>query len=748
MGGVGKTELAIRYARAYKAEYTGGICWLSARESNLALEIVQFAQLHMKLEVPQELGGSPLNYQQQVKWCWQNWQPSSEPEKPKLVLVILDDVTDLRSCRELLPKVDRFRILITTRLLRLDTNFTEISLDVLSPEDALKLLSGVLSNQDRRIQREPQAAQELCKWLGFLPLGLELVSRYLVEDPDLSLEELLQRLKAQKLEEEAINPSEEQLQATEMTAKRGVLAAFELSWKELNPMTQRVGQLLSLFALDMIPWEVVEFVTQHLSWTKAEVDSAKKHFYKRHFIQRLAEKENCYKIHPLIREFLQAKLTELKDLNELKQPFTKAFAAIAQTIPESPTRDLIESVKDVIPHLAEVANNLVATVSNADLVLIFAGLTRFYESQGFYKEAEDWCKQCLVISRKRFGEEHIDIAYTYHNLSSIYYYQGSYTEAEQYLKKALIIRQKLLGDEHIDVAQSLHNLGTLYLHLHQSRYHQAESLLKQALQVRLNLLPTNSHDSIINLNILDDLLFNRRRNDFNFNIQASILEQATKIRRLLLDKNFSIVNYFLDLFTSDSKSQEQLILCIAESLNDLAELNRFYKGFKYAEILLLESLKIKIYFFKEINISIVETLNNLAGIYQIQGYFNEAENLLILALQLRRKLLKEEHPSVIESLTNLADLYQGQTRYRESECLFTEALQLGEKLQNQENLILAHTQHNFAVLYTKQKEYKKAYELMSKALAIFKKVLGDKHPTTLATDSRFKKIYLDFNATQ
>jgi hypothetical protein len=56
MGGVGKTELAIRYARQHEADYSGGICWLNARESNLAAEIIQFAQLYMNLEVPQKRG--------------------------------------------------------------------------------------------------------------------------------------------------------------------------------------------------------------------------------------------------------------------------------------------------------------------------------------------------------------------------------------------------------------------------------------------------------------------------------------------------------------------------------------------------------------------------------------------------------------------------------------------------------------------------------------------------------------------
>ena len=118
MGGVGKTELATQYARTHEADYPGGICWLNARDTNLAAEILQFAQLYLNLDVPQELGGRRLTLTEQVKWCWQHWQ---SPEG--LVLVVLDDVTDLGSCREVLPTANRFRVLMTTRRRGLDSNF-------------------------------------------------------------------------------------------------------------------------------------------------------------------------------------------------------------------------------------------------------------------------------------------------------------------------------------------------------------------------------------------------------------------------------------------------------------------------------------------------------------------------------------------------------------------------------------------------------------------------------------------------
>ena len=267
MGGVGKTELATQYARLHEQDYPGGICWLSARDSDLAASILQFAQLVMNLQLPQQdFRGRVLTLTEQVAWCWQNWQP---PEG--LVLIVLDDVQSLNSCRELLPKTNRFRVLMTTRARNLDSNIEEISLYVLSPEFALELLTKLVGTL--RVQKELEVAKQLCSWLGYLPLGLELVGRYLAKKPpNWSLEKMLQQLKEQLLSNDALKLSQQQ---TLSTAQRGILAAFELSWQEISLTTQRVAALLSLFAPNIFGWESVESATGLLNWASVDVETAK-----------------------------------------------------------------------------------------------------------------------------------------------------------------------------------------------------------------------------------------------------------------------------------------------------------------------------------------------------------------------------------------------------------------------------------------------------------------------------------------
>lgn len=173
MGGVGKTELAVQYAYKHEGEYEGGVCWLSLRESELAAAVVQFFVARLGREVPQrDVRGNSLSLVQQAQWCWQNWQPSAGQ-----VLVVLDDVTSGAGLQEALPNQPRFRVLLTTREMNLAGNFEQLELEVLDLELALAFLQSIVT--DGRIAKQGEAAKELCKMLGCLPLGLELAGRYL-----------------------------------------------------------------------------------------------------------------------------------------------------------------------------------------------------------------------------------------------------------------------------------------------------------------------------------------------------------------------------------------------------------------------------------------------------------------------------------------------------------------------------------------------------------------------------------------
>ncbi|MEY3826409.1 MAG: hypothetical protein RLZZ148_1223, partial [Cyanobacteriota bacterium] len=183
MGGIGKTELAIQYALRNQQKYSGGLCWLDCKIGDLGTQIVIYARSLLGLEIP-----DGLELPAQVAHCWQNWREGT-------VLVIYDDVTDYKATASYLPprNKDNFKVLITSRE-RAGSNYKHIDLDVLEKESALELLRSLVGSE--RINGELEKAKALCEWLGYLPLGLELVGRYLANDSALTIEKVQKRLES------------------------------------------------------------------------------------------------------------------------------------------------------------------------------------------------------------------------------------------------------------------------------------------------------------------------------------------------------------------------------------------------------------------------------------------------------------------------------------------------------------------------------------------------------------------------
>ncbi|MEH1920375.1 tetratricopeptide repeat protein, partial [Nostoc sp.] len=679
MGGVGKTELATQYARRYEQDY-GGIAWFNNRETNLAAEVLEFFRLQFSLEIPQELGGSFLSLQEQIAWCWSKYPNSKLP-----ILIVFDDVTDLNNLRKVVPNNNRFRVLVTTRLRHLDPNFIqEISLDVLSPQKepgkALELLKQLLGEKDRRVENQPQAAAAICKCLEYLPLGIELVGGYLVRDPDISLDIMFGRLQERKLTEAALQ-DRETLNSTQL----GVKAVFTLTWEELDPLVQQLGKFLSLFSPVQILWELVIWVATKsqnieqvgdsntsqaeensptgsplpaplplLTWSEDELNAAKKQLYGRNLLQLVQEREGCYKIHALVRWFLQEELANSGETKSvLETTFVTAMITLAQSLPNSPTSKDIEFFKDVILHLEDIGKRLIAEIKEAteaqtfftasmpkDRVLwIFVGIGRFYDGQGLYKLTEPWYEDCVNVCKALFAGDHPNVATSLNNLAGLYESQGRYSDAEPLYSDALAMRKRLFAGDHPNVASSLNNLAALYYS--QGRYSDAEPLYSDALAMRKRLFAGDHPD-------------------------------------------------------------------VASSLNNLAGLYESQGRYSDAEPLYSDALAMRKRLFAGDHPNVASSLNNLAALYYSQGRYSDAEPLYSDALAMRKRLFAGDHPDVATSLNNLALLYKSQGRYSDAELLYSDALVMTKRLFAGDHPDVATSLNNLALLYKSQGRYSDA----------------------------------------
>ncbi|MBD2298604.1 tetratricopeptide repeat protein [Nostoc sp. FACHB-190] len=693
MGGVGKTELALQYANSHRVTYQGGICWLSASQ-DVGVQLVDFARNKLLLNIPDD-----LDLAARVQFCLSKWHEGE-------VLLVIDNVTNYREeVRCYLDSVPaRFKQLITTRE-KLQPPIVRLDLDLLTPLAAMQLLKSIIGRE--RLRREPLVARRLCKWLGYWPLGLELVGRYLLGDEELSLAEMLQDLENERLKNPALDEAQ-----PEMTAKLGVTAAFELSWRRLRENAQRLGCVLSLFALAPIPWDLVEGVI--INNEVQDWKQARRELLHLHLLQ--SKGEGIYQLHPLLREFFKDKLENLEQKEEFKRSFCGVMVAVAKDIPDTATLQQIKNIAPVIPHLAEVANNLIQFVSNNDLIQPFIGNASFYKCQGLYDKAAPWYEQCLEITKKRLGEEHPNVALSLNNLAELYRYQGRYSEAEPLLIQALAMRRKLLGKEHPDVAQTLNNLAELYSS--QGKYSKAEALHIQALALRHKLLGNEHPDVAQTLNNLAVLY----RFQSRYSEAEPLYIQALALRRKLLGDEHPDV---------------------ATSLNNLALLYNYQGRHSEAELLYIQALELRRKLLGDEHPDVANSLHNLAYLYRFQGRYSEAEPLCIQALALTRKLLGDEHPFVAQILNNLAAVYDSQNRYSEAEPLYIQALALTRKLLGDEHRDVAQSLNNLALLYNYQGRYSEAELLYIEALALTRKLLGDEHSEVAACLNNLAYLYRD-----
>jgi tetratricopeptide (TPR) repeat protein len=686
MGGVGKTELALQYALRAGDGFPGGVCWLDGRLP-LAPQMVDFAQIHLGLTVPEEVE-NPL------AWCCQRW-PGNEP-----VLMVVDDVQDYGALKPLLPGNPRFRVLLTTRQGILPPG-QRLALEVLVPGAALDLLRSLVGPE--RIAAELSEAEALCEWVGRLPLGLELVGYYLSLRPELTIERLLERLAAKQLTAKALVDT-----YPAMTAELGVAAAFELSWEPLSAEAKLVAAALGLFAAAPIRWRWVEETLtgqEDEGWDEETLEDAQAELLRVHFLQVSGMgTATRYQVHPLVREFFAAKRPELDAAASLPQGFAQAMVQIAETVPYAVTLEVRSQITEAVPHWETVAAQWSEVLGEYDKITCAVRLAWFYQSLNQWRDAERCCLRSLTISQTQLGPRHPDTATSLNNLAELYRSMGRYVEAEPLFTEALEIRRAELGDRHPDTAQGLNNLALLYYSM--GRYGEAEPFYTEALEIRKAKLGDRHPSTATSLNNLAELYRSMGR----YGEAEPLYTKALEIWKAELgDRHPST----------------------ARGLNNLAALYQSMGRYGEAEPLYTEALKIWKAKLGDRHPDTATSLNNLAALYQSMGRYGEAEPFYTEALKIWKAELGDRHPSTAASLNNLASLYRSMGRYGEAEPLFTEALEICKAELGDRHPDTAQGLNNLAGLYYAMNRFPEAAAMMAGVVDIFEEILDPEHPNTV-----------------
>jgi Flp pilus assembly protein TadD len=515
-----------------------------------------------------------------VKACWQQWKYQTEN-----VLLIFDDISSLnKDIESYLPPKDlvSLRVLMTSRETPDKRIAEKLELQVLSEAAAVDLLASIIGQE--RIDAEPKEAKLLCYELGYLPLALELVGYYLDDEDyqDLSLLAMGDKLR-EKVKHPSLSP--EQVPGG-IQAKRGLQAAFDLSWEELKPEAQYLACVLAAFAPSPIRWDLVIKIYQQLQGELFNHDNLKdrwlKSLRKLHLV--ITVDKDIYNLHLLIHDYFYEQLKQHLNFSQIKQAFCDVFALVASNIDQSTN---LETFNLIEPHLKKMIA-WCETKENIEFTGSLNGLALLYDSQGRYNDAEPLYLQSLDIRKRQLGNDHPDVATILNNLAGLYESQGRYNDAEPLYLQSLDIRKRQLSNDHPDVATSLNNLAQLYYS--QGRYNDAEPLLLQSLDIRKRQLGNDHPHVAQSLNNLAQLYYSQGQ----YNDAEPLYLQSLDIRKRQLGNDHPDV---------------------AQSLNNLAQLYYSQGQYNDAEPLYLQSLDIKKRQLGNDYPDVATSLNNLALLY-------------------------------------------------------------------------------------------------------------------------------------
>jgi hypothetical protein len=179
MAGVGKTALALRLVEELTILYPDAQLFLDLRGTSQdpllpADAMKQIIKAYQPTKQLQEKGGAITAFYANIL-------------KGQRALIVLDDVANAEQVRDLISPTSCLFLITSRRKLALSSLHT-MDLDVLTREDASKLLLKIAP----RIDKRADAIADLC---GGLPAALDLIGTLIAQNADLSLDTIERDLK-------------------------------------------------------------------------------------------------------------------------------------------------------------------------------------------------------------------------------------------------------------------------------------------------------------------------------------------------------------------------------------------------------------------------------------------------------------------------------------------------------------------------------------------------------------------------
>ncbi|MBF8190698.1 tetratricopeptide repeat protein [Nonomuraea sp. K274] len=227
-GGIGKSALAIHFCHQVSNWFPDGQLYLNLQGTTPDAKPLKPIDALGRLLRALGMDGSaiPLDVEEAAA----HYRTRTHDKR---MLIILDNAYDTAQIRLLIPGSPTCAVMITSRLpLSLDNAHHHV-LNVLTPDEAVELLAGLLGEQ--RVTDEPRAAARVAALCAHLPLAISIAAARLNARKTWSLAKLAERLEA-----------EDQRLSELVHDDRAVRASLSVSYRDLDYPQARAFRLCAL----------------------------------------------------------------------------------------------------------------------------------------------------------------------------------------------------------------------------------------------------------------------------------------------------------------------------------------------------------------------------------------------------------------------------------------------------------------------------------------------------------------------
>ena len=290
LGGIGKTALAVEtaYLACGRGWFPGGVLFIDLHgydqepvTSDRALQALLRALGTPPEHIPAAADERVALYRSTL---------AGRERECGAVLVLADNASSLDQVRPLLPGDGRHRVLVTSRDRLAQLGARLVPLDQLTPNEAYELFDRALrlaDPDDTRVVDDSDGAEQLALLCGHLPLALQIAAALLAEDSGKPVTELVAELGESRDCLDHLDDGE-----------RSVRAAFELSYRRLQPEQARLLRLLALAP----GTEVSEGVVAALVGAEAPPVRELRALARAHLVER-GSGRGWWRLHDLVRMF-------------------------------------------------------------------------------------------------------------------------------------------------------------------------------------------------------------------------------------------------------------------------------------------------------------------------------------------------------------------------------------------------------------------------------------------------------------